>query len=184
MAARFVRRYPALRQHREDVESAALEGLAEAASKFDRGRGVDFMAFAYYRILGAMRDYVRSLDVVGRDIRRAATDGREDALELAALARPLDGDTLEEALRTVGAPAPQDDELMRSQMRSALASAMRGMRDRDRRILRGLYLDGLTLHDLAAELGLTESRICQIRGELLRRLREHHRLAAYRSTSG
>lgn len=43
----------------EELESAGLEGLVQAALRYDPKMGVPFKAFAYYRIRGAMIDAAR-----------------------------------------------------------------------------------------------------------------------------
>src|SRR3972149_4467569 len=45
----------------EEIKSAAYMGLVDAASKFDENRGI-FPTYAYYRISGAITDYLRELD--------------------------------------------------------------------------------------------------------------------------
>jgi RNA polymerase sigma factor (sigma-70 family) len=43
----------------EDLISAAYLGLCEAASRFDTSKNVSFSTFAYFRINGAIYDYLR-----------------------------------------------------------------------------------------------------------------------------
>ena len=44
---------------RQNLESAGVLGLVEAARKFDPTRGVEFKSFAYLRIRGAILDELR-----------------------------------------------------------------------------------------------------------------------------
>lgn len=54
---------------REDIRSAALMGLMDAASRFDPRRGVLFKTFAERRIRGSVFDEVRRMDWFSRTMR-------------------------------------------------------------------------------------------------------------------
>ncbi|MCL2789965.1 MAG: FliA/WhiG family RNA polymerase sigma factor [Desulfobulbus sp.] len=54
---------------KEDMISAAMVGLIEAANKFDDAKGVKFKTFAEYRIRGAILDEMRKLDWFSRSMR-------------------------------------------------------------------------------------------------------------------
>lgn len=55
--------------NRDDLQSAALIGLMDAASRFDPRRGVLFKTFAEQRIRGAIYDEVRRMDWFSRSMR-------------------------------------------------------------------------------------------------------------------
>jgi RNA polymerase sigma factor for flagellar operon FliA len=54
---------------REDMISAAMVGLIDAANKFDPTKGVKFKTFAEYRVRGAVFDEMRKLDWFSRSMR-------------------------------------------------------------------------------------------------------------------
>ena len=54
---------------REDMTSAAMVGLIDAANKFDPTRGAKFKTFAEYRVRGAILDEMRKLDWFSRSMR-------------------------------------------------------------------------------------------------------------------
>lgn len=54
---------------REDLASAAMEGLNNAAGRFDPQRGFLFKTFAEHRIRGAIFDEVRRMDWFSRSLR-------------------------------------------------------------------------------------------------------------------
>jgi RNA polymerase sigma factor for flagellar operon FliA len=58
----------------EDLVSAGVTGLVEAANRFDGSRNVQFKTLAEHRIRGAMLDYLRSLDALPRSVRRFVKD--------------------------------------------------------------------------------------------------------------
>jgi RNA polymerase sigma factor for flagellar operon FliA len=54
---------------KEDMISAAMVGLIDAANKFDPTKGVKFKTFAEYRVRGAIFDEMRKLDWFSRSMR-------------------------------------------------------------------------------------------------------------------
>lgn len=54
---------------KEDMISAAMVGLIDAANKFDPNKGVKFKTFAEYRVRGAILDEMRKLDWFSRSMR-------------------------------------------------------------------------------------------------------------------
>ena len=54
---------------REDMISAAMVGLIDAANKFDPTKGVKFRTFAEHRVRGAILDEMRKLDWFSRSMR-------------------------------------------------------------------------------------------------------------------
>ena len=54
---------------KEDMISAAMVGLIDAANKFDASKGVKFKTFAEYRVRGAILDEMRKLDWFSRSMR-------------------------------------------------------------------------------------------------------------------
>ena len=58
---------------RDDIMSAALVGLINAAERFDESKGVLFRTFAEHRIRGAIFDEVRKLDWFSRSLREKHT---------------------------------------------------------------------------------------------------------------
>src|SRR6266542_6399022 len=71
IAGRVARRVPEWIQP-DDLVSAALIGLTEAAERFDATLGQPFIAFAERRIRGAVLDELRRGDVMPRRKRQAA----------------------------------------------------------------------------------------------------------------
>ena len=58
---------------RDDIMSAAMVGLINAAERFDESKGVLFRTFAEHRIRGAIFDEVRKLDWFSRSLREKHT---------------------------------------------------------------------------------------------------------------
>ena len=79
---RLARRLP---RHvdQDDMRSAGMIGLIEAAERFDPARNDNFEAFAEFRIRGAILDDLRSRDSLSRDMRRVCSELRDASVKLA-----------------------------------------------------------------------------------------------------
>ncbi len=69
----------------DDLHSAGLLGLVQAAAAFDETRGVPFRRFASTRIRGAMLDELRARDWTSRSVRQAGRRREEATSHLAAV---------------------------------------------------------------------------------------------------
>jgi RNA polymerase sigma factor for flagellar operon FliA len=208
LAQRLAQRLPSQVQV-EDLVSAGVLGLIEAAGRYKSSLGVPFQAFARRRIHGAMLDALRDLDWAPRSLRRLRRDvdsavaserarlGREPeeqeiasalgmtvaqyeraleqlrTLELAA-ARELDAPTADgtpllEFCVDPGESAVQTIE--RQELRKHLAEAIGRLPERERQILALYYEEELTLAEIGEVIGVCESRVCQLRGLAVTRLR-------------
>ncbi|OQX20588.1 MAG: RNA polymerase subunit sigma [Desulfobulbaceae bacterium A2] len=67
---------------RDDMQSAAMLGLIEAANKFDPSKGFLFKTFAEHRIRGAILDEMRKLDWFSRGLREKQSRVSQTLLEL------------------------------------------------------------------------------------------------------
>ena len=67
----------------DDLRSAGMIGLLEAAERFDPKKNEKFESFAEFRIRGAMLDDLRSRDSLSRDMRRVCTQLRDATSALA-----------------------------------------------------------------------------------------------------
>src|SRR6478672_11352652 len=109
---------------RDDLTSAGLTALVQAAHAFDGERGVPFNRYATTRIRGAIVDELRSIDWASRSVRRRS---RELDTTRASLATMLgrtatSAEVAQAAGVTVGEVAANDDDVARAQVLSLHAS--------------------------------------------------------------
>jgi len=191
---------------RDDLVSAAMAGLAQAARSYDPSRGISFQRFASARIRGALLDELRSRDWASRSVRAKArsvaeaTDtltakfGRQPtksevaqamgstqeevdavnsdvyrALVLNFDALPIDGNAEEVVL--AGSSSP-DEDILDNEKRAYLVAAVDRLPQRLRRVVVGYFFEELPMQTLARELGVTDSRISQMRAEALLLLKD------------
>ena len=185
---------------RDDLASAGMLALVQAARSFDAGRGVTFATYASTRIRGAMVDELRGLDWASRSVRRRARQVEETRGRIAtALRRPAQDHEVAAALGIgvhelashqedlaraavvslqgfddtglddlLPAHAPTPEEVMEHRERVAyLHDAITHLPERLRIVVEGYFFRDLPMADLAAELGVSESRVSQLRAEAI-----------------
>ncbi|MFO7277890.1 MAG: RNA polymerase sigma factor FliA [Pseudomonadota bacterium] len=182
-----------------DLIQAGMLGLIEAAANYVENRGASFETYAGIRIRGAMIDALRSLDWAPRSVHRKAREVaaavREIEKETGRDARDAEiaarlGISLEEYHEIVQDAAScrlasLEDVLVENaadsadpfrdaaeeEFREALARAIDGLPEREKLVMSLYYGDGLNLKEIGAVLKVTESRVCQLHGQALVRLR-------------
>jgi len=198
IARGYARRVPATVRP-EDLEGAALLGLTEAAGRFDQRHPDAFVAFAARRIRGAVLDELRRHDPLSRRGRAAVKKLERTSFELRTkLGRdPSDTEILSELgwseeelerhrlgaetsrldvsecadLMTVDPSTQPDEQAAQRQIKERLARALSTLPERDLKILNMYYVEGLTLKEIGTLLGVSESRVCQLHGRALSRLK-------------
>jgi RNA polymerase sigma factor for flagellar operon FliA len=179
----------------EDLVSAGVTGLIEAADRYDRRRNVKFQTLAGHRIRGAMFDYLRSLDPLPRAVRRFSRDrdtaiahlenGRDASPSEEEIAAKMGvslkryrrlSQTVHEAGVTVsldqfdGFAVSGDAQHHESEWNRELDDAINALPLRWRSVILSLR-DGYTLDEIAAGFGITEGRVSQIKKQAIIRLR-------------
>ncbi|KKL07885.1 hypothetical protein LCGC14_2581520 [marine sediment metagenome] len=128
----------------DDLVGWGMLGLVKASKRWTPDRGCTFATYATYRIRGQM------MDAVEKELRMTRRRGSMPDMELFSDKR-----------------ARADAVLARDEVESLLGS----LSPRNASIMTMIYLDGLTLRETAKLMGLTESRICQIRKAAITKFR-------------
>ena len=185
---------------REDLVSAGMAALAGSARSFDPSRGIPFGSFATNRIRGAVLDELRRGDILPRRVRQLArkiaqviqkleqTDGLPPTDEKVASELGMSIDAYRDdtwavrnhqvspltaadhvaADRELGAP---DDIAAHNRTLAQVKTALDGLEPRDVRILGMHFLEELSFSQIATEIGVTPSRVCQLLWRGVDRLR-------------
>jgi RNA polymerase sigma factor for flagellar operon FliA len=184
----------------DDLVQAGMIGLLEAAGQFQDGKGASFETYAGIRIRGAMLDSLRHLDWTPRSVHRRARElsqviqqiERETGLEATpvAIAARM-GIAIDEYHRIVQDAAschlasledmegvdPADEQLdplrvvADGRFREALAEAINGLPEREKLVMSLYYQDEMNLKEIGMVLGVTESRVSQLHGQAVSRLK-------------
>lgn len=193
---------------RDDLTSAGLTALVQAAHGFDAERGVPFARYAATRIRGAVLDELRSVDWATRSVRRRARDLDETRTRLTAgLGRvPTDAEVASALGLTPEEVAGNAEDLARASVLSLeggsdaegasyaetlvsptlspeqaiehqeqltyLVEAVAELPERLRIVVEGYFLAERPMAEIAEELGVTESRVSQLRAEAMVLLRD------------
>ena len=197
IALRMARRCPEWIS-RDDLVSAGMVGLIEAADRYDESRQEPFISFAEHRIRGAILDELRRGDIMPRRVRQlarkisAAIQELEKGGETASDQRVADalGVPVEqyrsglsqlvhvemspidgEETRLVAQDVLPDMQADHRQMLAKIRGALDRMEARDVTILGLHYVEDLTYQEIADTLKITPSRVCQLLWRAVERLR-------------
>lgn len=205
IANRVANRLPHERD-RDDLISAGLIGLVEAATRFDPSRELPFSSFAGMRIEGAILDSLRQADRLPRSVRQ--TQRQIEAAEIALTTRlgrtpsaaevahraGLSRGELHEARTMIAAGIVEsldrvtaddatsfaelvadacgiDDQLAEREAAAVVRAAVLQLPERHRFVILGCMFEGRPLRELAVTLGVTRSRVSQLKDEAIRQLR-------------
>lgn len=184
----------------DDLLQVGMIGLVQAIENYDPSQGASFSTFAGIRVKGAMLDEVRRSDWVPRSVQqkmksvsraieqvqarlgRVASDmeiaeelevSLEEYQEMSgelACSRmtSLEDSELSADERQADDPSSQ---IERSKLKKALALAIQELPEREKLMMSLYYQDELNLKEIGEVLGVSESRVSQIHGQALARLR-------------
>ena len=155
------------RELKGEMYTAALEGLVDAACRFEVGRGTQFASYAKHRINGSIRDWLRTLDHISKHHRaKARKTGDEDVRP------PLPIDALREERRTWAHPGLNPFEsLCYFRMLAVIEQAIAALPDKKRAALAFHYREGWKLKEIGDALGYSETRACQVMREIRESIR-------------
>ena len=185
---------------REDLVSAAMVGLIEAADRYDEARQEPFLAFAEHRIRGAILDELRRGDIMPRRVRQLA---RKITAAIRELENGGEAPTEQRVAEALGvsvedyragmsqlqncemqpldtqqipvfnstvAPDVQADQ---QQTLGRVKGALDRLEARDVTILGLHFVEDLTYQEIAETLKITPSRVCQLLWRAVERMRGH-----------
>ena len=181
----------------DDLIGFGFRGLLEAKVRFDPTQGVQFKTFAYYRIRGAIIDGVRKMaDLPRRAFARiraaqaldaecessgkirvaveqartdlyASLEGVDAVLSRVVTAYSL-GNILDLEEEKVETP---EEQAIVNDLKQVALGALDRLPNRERALVRGVYLEDRTIDEVARELGISKSWASRVHGKALDSLR-------------
>jgi RNA polymerase sigma factor FliA len=198
IACRIARRLPRSVEL-DDLVSAGTVGLMEAIDRFEPEENRRFETYAEFRIKGAILDELRRRDPLNRGTRSTQNLVSSTFSRLSTdLGRPPEPEEVAAALQTsvehflgrlsevsalrvvplepeavvVKESVPsQEDQLAFKELVARARRGMEKLTERQQQVLNLYYVEELTQAQIGEVLGVTESRVCQILGESVKRLR-------------
>ena len=163
---------------REDLVAWGVVGLVQAAHRYRDDAGAPFAAYAARRVRGQVLDALRERDPLTRSARRAYRVAREEQPDLPppvvevsldrCVAAGLEAADWASAAAGTARPGrmPCSDEQWRR-----VATALRHLDPIERKVLVLSFARELTLKEIGAQIGLSESGVCRLRARALRHVR-------------
>ena len=181
----------------DDLVQVGLIGLLKAKEDYQADSGAAFSIYATIRIRGAMMDELRAKDWLPRSVQknlgrvaaalqtvqqrfgRTPTDSEmagelgislgeyHELLADVSVARltPI------EDVETVAGDMDPDHEVQESLRAAALASAIKDLPEKEQLMMSMYYIDNLNLKEIGLILEVSESRVSQIHGQAIARLK-------------
>lgn len=156
---------------REDLIAWGVFGLVQAARRYRGDLGAPFGAYAARRVRGQVLDALRERDPLTRSERRAFREAQKVSEDLPPPYVEVSLDRLAElGGREEGPRAPrpprQDPRWRR------IAGEVRRLSPLERQVVVLAYAREMTLKEIGARVGLSESGVCRVRARALKKLRE------------
>ena len=168
LAARLGRHVHA--SYRADLYSFGVEGLMDAIDKFQPSMGNRFETYGSVRIRGAMSDGIRKMSWLPRGAENRSSRVIETIVpvDFQAARTPV-GTRLQDCLsdRTAGTPF---DGLLLAADHDEVVAAVEALPDRERNVVVEHYYAQKQLKEIGRDMGVTESRVCQLHRRALRLL--------------
>lgn len=161
----------------EEMESEGRLMLVRSVDEYDRFRGVQFPTYAIGKIWGAMAEVLRREDWTPRSERRKAKDGQPALIrEVVSLSSLFavgweSGEELPLADQIPDGSAPVEEQVISRLERQVLRRCVLWLSEREATILAASFWGGHSYGRIAERLSLSESRVHQLHGEALERLR-------------
>ena len=184
----------------DDLVGFGMQGLLEAAQRFDDRHGVAFTTFAYYRVRGAMFDGLRSMGWLPRsEYARVRFEEKANSYIQSQAERGSDGadgtqveDRVRELANALGGVAavfvtmldqrdeqqipdekpPPPELIERQQMAQRVRRVMKRLPDKERFLIEHYYYHDQTLEQVGASMGLSKSWTSRLHARAIALLRD------------
>jgi len=177
VAGRIYKRIPPGVIEFDELVNTGVIGLMKAIDNYD-SKKARFSTYAYIKVRGEILDYLRKLDFLPRSVREKVKNSewegvKEEAVFFVSLEEKLfsnsDSPSFKDLLSS-DLPNPEQ-ELLLKDLKEKLVEAMDKLSDREKLVLQLLFVEELDLKSVAEILNISVSRVSQIKGGALKKLR-------------
>jgi RNA polymerase sigma factor for flagellar operon FliA len=180
----------------DDLWSVGALAVLEAVRRFDAAQGTKLESYVAYRVRGAMLDELRRLDRLPRRLRGRIASverarrtlaqelGREPTREEIARAAGVEAHEVDRVTSASVAPTSIDDAppvesadtdletlMVGRERAAALRAALSTLNARHQMVLAMRYREELPVKEIAAVLGVSVPRVCQLHNDAVQKLR-------------
>ncbi len=162
----------------EELVNTGVVGLLKAIDRYDENRA-RFSTYAYIKIRGEILDYLRKLDFLPRSVREKIKTGEiQDIKEEAALFISIeenlfrDNDRFKVKDLLVSEEKDPEEKAILTELKEKLIEALSQLSDKEKLVLQLIFVEELDLKSIAEILGVSVSRISQIKISALKKLKE------------
>ncbi|RJP67081.1 MAG: sigma-70 family RNA polymerase sigma factor [Ignavibacteriales bacterium] len=153
----------------KDYFQFGIEGLSEAIDRFDPSVGTKFETYAIQRIRGKIIDELRKIQIKPR----VSNSDNNIFYSNVSLFAPVSEDESCQLYEILPDNKELPDELLnRNEIKDLLFKAIENLDEKEKLILTLYYYENLNYKEIAKILDVTVSRISQLHGKIINKLRE------------
>ncbi|MEW6203060.1 MAG: sigma-70 family RNA polymerase sigma factor, partial [bacterium] len=142
-----------------DLIQEGIVGLIEAVERYDHSKGIRFSSYAPFRIRGRIINYLEKN--ITRDVQLDQTAQQmQDILGMSA--RFADPTSTKKNVEKMA----EDDMLL-----NVVLNCLNRLSEKERTVVRGIYIDDKKAADLAKEMGISTSYLSRLQKKGIRRVR-------------
>ncbi len=162
----------------EELVNTGIIGLIKAIERYDSNKA-KFSTYAYIKIRGEILDYLRKQDFLPRSVREKIKNGeisdlKEEIVTLVSIEEKLFGNSERYFVKDIlVSEEPEPEEvLIKEEAKRVLAEAISELSDKEQLVLQLIFVEGLDLKSIGEILGVSVSRVSQIKTGALKKLRK------------
>ncbi len=164
----------------DELVNTGIIGLIKAIDKFDESKA-QFSTYAYIKIRGEILDYLRSLHIMPRSMREKIKKEKEEGKDIPlsnlaimiSMEKALGGE--DSSLRLIDIMVSNDigpeEQALNAQIGDKIFEAMEQLSEKERKTLQMFFFEEREPKEIAAALGISQSRVSQIKSQAIKKLK-------------
>ncbi len=177
VASKIFRRIPEGVIEFDELVNTGVIGLIKAIDRYDENKA-RFSTYAYIKIRGEILDYLRKLDFLPRSVRgkvkaKELEETREEAALFISIEENLFRNNDKLKLKDILSSEEKtpEERTIAVELKERLVKALNQLSDKEKLVLQLIFVEELDLKSVSDILGVSVSRISQIKTSALRKLK-------------